>query len=124
MQLPTTPLGEAQQIKDKLTSSSKRPKLIRYLPLINTCVALAPLFGLLGTVTGMIEVFQVMAFTGGGDARSMAGGVSKATLTNHGRYDDSPFWRFCYHIPYIRLRNREEISIKEIIRKLVNRRIS
>ena len=32
-----------------------------------------------GTVTGMIEVFQVMAFTGGGDARSMAGGVS-ATL--------------------------------------------
>ena len=33
-----------------------------------------------GTVTGMIEVFQVMAFTGGGDARSMAGGVSKATL--------------------------------------------
>jgi biopolymer transport protein ExbB len=34
----------------------------------------------MGTVTGMIEVFQVMAFTGGGDARSMAGGVSKATL--------------------------------------------
>ena len=50
------------------------------MSLINTCVALAPLFGLLGTVTGMIEVFQVMAFTGGGDARSMAGGVSKATL--------------------------------------------
>jgi len=41
---------------------------------------LAPLFGLLGTVTGMIEVFQVMAFSGGGDARAMAGGVSKATL--------------------------------------------
>ena len=47
---------------------------------IKTCIALAPLFGLLGTVTGMIEVFQVMAFSGGGDARAMAGGVSKATL--------------------------------------------
>ena len=48
--------------------------------MIQTCVMLAPLFGLLGTVTGMIEVFQVMAFNGGGDARAMAGGVSKATL--------------------------------------------
>jgi len=35
---------------------------------------------LMGTVTGMIEVFYVMAFTGGGDAQSMAGGVSKATI--------------------------------------------
>ena len=69
----------AQQIKDKLTSQAKT-EVNKYLSLVNTCVALAPLFGLLGTVTGMIEVFQVMAFTGGGDARSMAGGVSKATL--------------------------------------------
>ena len=36
--------------------------------------------GLLGTVTGMIEVFDVMAVAGGGNARGMAGGVSKATL--------------------------------------------
>ena len=70
---------KAEQIKDKLISQAKT-EVNRYLPLVNTCVALAPLFGLLGTVTGMIEVFQVMAFTGGGDARSMAGGVSKATL--------------------------------------------
>ena len=52
----------------------------RNVQLIQVCIALCPLFGLMGTVTGMIEVFQVMAFTGGGDARSMAGGVSKATL--------------------------------------------
>ena len=51
-------------IKEKLISQA-RTEVNRYLPLINTCVALAPLFGLLGTVTGMIEVFQVMAFTGG-----------------------------------------------------------
>lgn len=50
------------------------------LPLINVMVALCPLLGLLGTVTGMIEVFDVMAITGTGSARSMASGVSKATI--------------------------------------------
>jgi biopolymer transport protein ExbB len=50
------------------------------LPMIKTLVALCPLLGLLGTVTGMIEVFDVMAVTGTGNARSMASGVSKATI--------------------------------------------
>ncbi|CAM4180525.1 MotA/TolQ/ExbB proton channel family protein [Pseudoalteromonas byunsanensis] len=50
------------------------------LPYINVMVALCPLLGLLGTVTGMIEVFDVMAITGTGSARSMASGVSKATI--------------------------------------------
>ena len=49
------------------------------LPIIQTCVALCPLFGLLGTVTGMIAVFDAMA-TQGGNARSMAAGVSMATI--------------------------------------------
>ena len=72
---------KAEQIKEKLISQAKI-EVNKYLPLVNTCVALAPLFGLLGTVTGMIEVFQVMAFTGGGDARSMAGGVSTVSYTH------------------------------------------
>ena len=46
---------------------------------ILTCVALCPLLGLLGTVTGMIAVFDAMA-TQGGNARSMAAGVSQATI--------------------------------------------
>lgn len=50
------------------------------LPMIKTMVALCPLLGLLGTVTGMIEVFNTMAVTGGGDAKAMAGGVSRATI--------------------------------------------
>jgi biopolymer transport protein ExbB len=50
------------------------------LDLIGALVALCPLMGLLGTVTGMIEVFAVLANTGGADAKSMAGGVSKATI--------------------------------------------
>lgn len=50
------------------------------LPFIKTLVALCPLLGLMGTVTGMIEVFDVMAISGTGNARSMASGVSKATI--------------------------------------------
>lgn len=52
----------------------------QWLGVIKTLVALCPLLGLLGTVTGMIEVFNVMAVTGGGDAKSMAGGVERATI--------------------------------------------
>ncbi|MEP0203863.1 MAG: MotA/TolQ/ExbB proton channel family protein [Halioglobus sp.] len=70
---------EAHQIREMLISQA-RIKINRYLPIIKTLVALCPLLGLLGTVTGMIEVFNVMAVTGGGDAKSMAGGVSRATV--------------------------------------------
>jgi len=69
----------ALQVREKLISQAKS-EINKNLSMIQTCIMLAPLFGLLGTVTGMIEVFQVMAFSGGGDARAMAGGVSKATL--------------------------------------------
>ncbi len=54
--------------------------LNRSINLINTLVALCPLLGLLGTVTGMIEVFDVMATAGNSNARAMAAGVSKATI--------------------------------------------
>ncbi len=70
---------EAQQIRAMLISQT-RMQINRYLPLIKTLVALCPLLGLLGTVTGMIEVFNIMAVTGGGDAKSMAGGVQQATI--------------------------------------------
>jgi len=50
------------------------------LPMIQTLVALCPLFGLMGTVTGMIQVFEVMAMQGTSNARSMAAGVSRATV--------------------------------------------
>ena len=60
--------------------SEVRLKLERGLPLIQTIVAICPMLGLLGTVTGMIEVFDVMASAGSGNARGMAAGVSKATL--------------------------------------------
>ncbi|HDY82038.1 MAG: MotA/TolQ/ExbB proton channel family protein [Gammaproteobacteria bacterium] len=69
----------AAQIREKLISEA-RMQINQYMPVIKTLVALCPLLGLLGTVTGMIEVFNIMAVTGGGDAKSMAGGVSRATV--------------------------------------------
>ncbi|MEM1402022.1 MAG: MotA/TolQ/ExbB proton channel family protein [Pseudomonadota bacterium] len=69
----------AKQIRARLLSVS-REDINENLPVITTLVALCPLLGLLGTVTGMIEVFNVMAVTGGGDAKSMAGGVERATI--------------------------------------------
>ena len=69
----------AKQIRMKLISRS-RELINDNMNVITTCVALCPLLGLLGTVTGMIEVFNVMAVTGGGDAKSMAGGVEKSTI--------------------------------------------
>ena len=50
------------------------------IDLIQTLVALCPLLGLLGTVTGMISVFQVLAVSGSGNVRAMAAGVSQATV--------------------------------------------
>ncbi|MCP4550193.1 MAG: MotA/TolQ/ExbB proton channel family protein [bacterium] len=48
--------------------------------MIKTLVALCPLLGLVGTVTGMIVVFDVLSVSGTSNARSMAAGVSRATI--------------------------------------------
>jgi biopolymer transport protein ExbB len=69
----------AHQIRERMISQV-RLAANQGLPMIQTLVALCPLMGLLGTVTGMITVFQVMAVSGTGNARSMAAGVSMATI--------------------------------------------
>ncbi|MCJ8316430.1 MotA/TolQ/ExbB proton channel family protein [Idiomarina sp.] len=60
--------------------SEANDKLNARILLIKTCVALCPLVGLLGTVTGMITVFEVMAVQGTGNPRLMASGISMATI--------------------------------------------
>ncbi len=55
--------------------------LDRYLSVIGALAAVAPLMGLLGTVTGMIATFDIIAIYGTGNARAMAGGVSEALIT-------------------------------------------
>ena len=52
----------------------------KFLLTIETMMQILPLLGLLGTVVGMIKVFDVMTFFGTGNARLMASGVSQATI--------------------------------------------
>ncbi|MEL7486838.1 MAG: MotA/TolQ/ExbB proton channel family protein [Pseudomonadota bacterium] len=69
----------AHAIRDRLISEA-RQEADRNNGVIRALVAVTPLLGLLGTVTGMTEVFDVMAVTGSSNARLMAGGITKATI--------------------------------------------
>ena len=69
----------AHWIRDMLISQV-RTEASRYTILLKAVVALTPLLGLLGTVTGMVQVFDLMALTGSSDAKAMSAGVSKATI--------------------------------------------
>lgn len=69
----------ARQVREAIISRV-RIAAEKGLPMIQTLVALCPLLGLMGTVTGMIQVFEVMAISGTSNARSMAAGVSRATV--------------------------------------------
>lgn len=67
------------QIRVELLSLAKS-RANANLPLIKTLIALCPMLGLLGTVAGMIQVFDVLSVTGTGNPRGMADGISKATI--------------------------------------------
>lgn len=70
---------QARKIRQSLLSQQKQA-VEQYLPLIAILIAVCPLLGLLGTVKGMISVFDVLAVTGTGNARAMANGISQATI--------------------------------------------
>ncbi len=57
------------------------PSLDRYLNLIGVLAGIAPLLGLLGTVTGMIATFDIISVFGTGNAQAMAGGISEALIS-------------------------------------------
>jgi biopolymer transport protein ExbB len=69
----------AHQIREGMISQFQMATSVN-IPMIQTLVALCPLLGLMGTVTGMIKVFEVMAVSGSGNVRAMAAGVSQATV--------------------------------------------
>ncbi|MDP0501189.1 MAG: MotA/TolQ/ExbB proton channel family protein [Verrucomicrobiota bacterium JB022] len=58
-----------------------QPKVMRLLPFISVTAAVSPLLGLLGTVTGMINTFNMIKIFGTGDAKSLSGGISEALIT-------------------------------------------
>lgn len=70
---------QAHQIRQDLLANLHH-QLTANMTTIKMLIGMAPLFGLLGTVTGMIEVFDVMAFIGNGSPKAMASGISKATI--------------------------------------------
>lgn len=69
----------ARQVREAMISKVSND-LSQNVLLVKTLIALCPLLGLLGTVTGMLNVFDIMAITGTGNARAMASGVSQATV--------------------------------------------
>ncbi len=58
-----------------------RLRLQRFLPFVAICAASAPLLGLLGTVTGIINTFKLITVFGSGDVKSLSGGISEALIT-------------------------------------------
>lgn len=75
--------GDGELIELKLDEAilKESPKLEVGLNLLKLGAGIAPLLGLLGTVTGMIKTFQAMMIYGTGDPQLMAGGISEALVT-------------------------------------------
>jgi len=69
----------ARQIRQMLISKANSAMTISF-PMMQVLVPLSPLLGLVGTVSGMLEVFDSMALRGSADARTMATGVSHAMV--------------------------------------------
>ncbi len=75
--------ADTETIELKLSEAALKemPGLTKGLLLIKVISVVAPLMGLLGTVTGMIKTFQVITLYGAGDPKMMAGGISQALVT-------------------------------------------
>jgi biopolymer transport protein ExbB len=75
--------ADTETIELKLSEAALKemPGLTKGLLFIKVVSVVAPLMGLLGTVTGMIKTFQVITLYGAGDPKMMAGGISQALVT-------------------------------------------
>ena len=80
-------LGQRGQPRDIMESGlseailREMPRLERFIPTLRVLATVAPLLGLLGTVTGLIKTFHVITLYGSGDPRLMAGGIGEALVT-------------------------------------------
>ena len=72
---------ESMELKLSEAILKESPKLNAWIMFIKIIAVVAPLLGLLGTVTGMIQTFQAITLYGAGDPQTMAGGISQALVT-------------------------------------------
>ena len=72
---------ESLELKLHEAVLKERPEIESGLNLLKIIAMVAPLLGLLGTVTGMIITFQMITLFGAGDPKAMAGGISQALIT-------------------------------------------
>ncbi|MDD9893538.1 MAG: MotA/TolQ/ExbB proton channel family protein [Gammaproteobacteria bacterium] len=75
LDIETLEMRLAEAILDEM------PRINRFIVILKIISVVAPLMGLLGTVTGMINTFQAITLFGTGDPKTMAGGISQALVT-------------------------------------------
>lgn len=77
-------LGEPAELVEEImyeTVLTTRLKVDRFIPFVAISAASAPLLGLLGTVSGIINTFKMITISGAGDVKSLSGGISEALIT-------------------------------------------
>lgn len=105
----TRPWDQVVSIAEE-AGKQEADKLSRFQETMTTIVAIAPLLGLLGTVFGMIQIFNVLSTGGIGDAQALSGGIAEALLTTAAGLSVAiPAQIFYYVIKY-----RSDMIIKDL----------
>ncbi len=90
-------------------------QLNQHLDLIKTLVSLCPMLGLLGTVTGMIAVFDLMALSGSSEPKLMASGISMATLPTMAGMVAALAGMFA-HSRLVKMANKHSLKLEQQLR--------
>ncbi len=115
MNLPLSRLLEMAEEAGRLEVA----KLDRFQQSLLTIVAIAPLLGLLGTVFGMIGIFDVIALQGTGNAQELSVGIAEALVTTAAGLVVAIPTQFFYHIVHA----RADVcirSLEEAVSRIVN----
>ncbi len=113
-----------EEIQEAIEEASllEIPELERNLPVLGTVAIVSPLFGLLGTVTGMINAFTTIALEGTGDPQQLAGGISQALLTTAGGLTIAIPCLIFYQLFDSRV-NRYMVEISQVSNEIINQLI-
>ena len=74
---------DEESIKQGIQSSTNQevPKLEKNLPILSSLITIAPILGLMGTVLGLIDIFNVISGGGIGDTQALSGGIAQALIS-------------------------------------------